>query len=233
LEVTLKDIYLGKEITLAHKKQVLCPKCRGTGAKNSDDVQTCPECKGSGTKIFTQQLGPGFITQTQRERDRCGGKGKIVKSTCPVCKGTKVGIDEETITVLVERGMPDKHQIVFEQEADEQPDTTPGDVIFRVNTLPHKRFVRNGDDLSIKMNISLLEALVGFSKIIRHLDDHEVVIARDEITKPGDIMMIPEEGMPHHNYASQMGNLYIEFAIKMPVSLTAQQKQGFKDLLGN
>lgn len=79
LEVTLKDLYLGqefkvinvhelflKEKKVAHKKQVLCPKCRGTGAKDPDDVHVCPDCKGSGTKVYTQQIGPGFMTQTQR-----------------------------------------------------------------------------------------------------------------------------------------------------------------------
>jgi len=83
LEVTLADLYNGRTISVAHKKQILCPKCRGSGAKNADDVQTCPVCGGSGTRVFTQQLGPGFITQTQKTCDKCGGKGKIVKSTCP------------------------------------------------------------------------------------------------------------------------------------------------------
>jgi len=231
LEVTLKDLYLGKTMTVGHKKQVLCPKCRGTGAKNQDDVMTCPECGGSGTKVYTQQLGPGFMTQTQRTCDKCGGKGKIVKSTCPVCKGTKVGMDDDTITVVIERGMPDGHQIVFEQEADENPDITPGDVIFKVNTLPHKRFTRNQHDLHMKLNITLLEALVGFVKIVKHLDGHEVRITKETVTKPGEIIMLEDEGMPHHNWQSQMGNLYVEVSIKMPTSLTEEQKQGFRNLL--
>jgi len=228
----LKDLYLGKTITVGQKKQVLCPKCRGTGAKDPNDVQQCPDCGGSGTKIFTQQVGPGFVTQTQRTCDRCGGKGRIIKSTCPACKGTKVSVDEDTITVVVEKGMPDGHQIIFEQEADENPDTVPGDVIFKIQTLPHKRFSRVGDDLHMKITISLLEALVGFNKLIRHLDGHDVKVEKDSVTKPGEIMIIEDEGMPHHNFPSQIGNLVIEFSIKMPTSLTEQQKQGFRDLLG-
>jgi len=232
LEVSLKDLYLGQELKVAHKKQVLCPKCRGTGAKDPDDVYVCPECKGSGTKIYTQQLGPGFMTQTQRTCDKCGGKGKIVKTTCPFCQGKKVSVDEDTFTITVERGMPDGHQIVFEQEADESPEVTPGDVIFKIKTMPHKRFERRGNDLHMKMTISLLEALVGFSKNIKHLDGHEVIVKRDEVTKPGEIINIEGEGMPHHNYSSQSGNLYIEFIIKMPAKLTEEQKQGFRNLLG-
>jgi DnaJ-class molecular chaperone len=44
--------------------------------------------------------------------DKCGGKGKIVKGTCPVCKGHKVESGEDTITVIVEKGMRDGHEIV-------------------------------------------------------------------------------------------------------------------------
>jgi len=233
LEVSLKDLYIGKTLKVGHRKQVLCPKCRGTGGKDPNDVQTCPECRGTGTKVYTQQLGPGFITQTQKTCERCSGKGRIVKTVCPFCKGTKVSTDDEYFTVTIERGMPDGHRIVFEQEADEAPDTVPGDVIFQVQTRPDKRFVRQGHDLHMKMTISLLEALVGFSKTVRHLDGHEVQVKKDDITKPGEVLVIPEEGMPHHEFSSQTGNLFIEFIVKMPTSLTEEQKQGFRDLLGS
>ncbi|KAL6042976.1 DnaJ-related protein scj1 [Balamuthia mandrillaris] len=112
LEVTLEDLYLGRVLTVTHKKQTLCPSCRGTGAKDPDDVKTCPVCHGSGMVITTHQIGPGFVTQTQSICNKCGGKGKIVKSVCPVCGGTKVGVGEETITVVVERGMSDGQKIV-------------------------------------------------------------------------------------------------------------------------
>ena len=65
LDVTLKDLYVGRELIVTHQKQILCPECRGTGAKNPDDVQTCPVCKGTGVRVQTQRLGPGFVTQTQ------------------------------------------------------------------------------------------------------------------------------------------------------------------------
>jgi DnaJ-class molecular chaperone len=59
--------------------------------------------------------------------------------------------------VTVESGMAEGQDIVFENEADEIPDSNPGDVIFRIQTIPHKRFSRNGNDLNMKMSISLLE----------------------------------------------------------------------------
>lgn len=37
--------------------------------------------------------------------------------------------------------------------------------------------------------------------------------------------------MPHYNYPSQMGDLFITFSIQMPTSLTDKQKEEFKKLL--
>lgn len=52
------------------------------------------------------------------------------------------------------------------------------------------------------------------------------------MTKPGEIVKIDGEGMPLHNYATETGDLYVEIGIKMPAKLTEEQKEGFKQLLG-
>ncbi len=41
LDATLEDLYNGRTLTVTHKKQILCPVCRGTGAQNPDDVRIC------------------------------------------------------------------------------------------------------------------------------------------------------------------------------------------------
>jgi len=233
LEVTLKDLYLGRVMEVAYRKQTLCQKCRGTGAKKASDVATCGGCKGSGMKIRVQQLGPGFVQQTQTVCDECGGKGKKVTSTCPHCGGKKIEVGEDTILISIEKGMKDGEKLVFSQQADEAPDTTPGDLVFRLATIPHKRFTRKGNDLHLSLTVSLLEALVGFNKKIKHLDGHTFDVIRDEVTKPGQIITIKEEGMPQHNLASQTGDLHIEVTVKFPTSLTEEQKEGFKKLLSS
>jgi len=233
LEVSLKDLYLGRVIDVAHRKQSLCHKCRGTGAKKASDVATCGGCKGTGMKVKVQQLGPGFVQQTQTVCDECGGKGKKVTSTCPHCAGRKVEVGEDNLMVSVERGMVDGEKITFSQQADETPDSTPGDLIFKLVTAPHKRFVRNGDNLHFSLTVSLLEALVGFNKKIRHLDGHTVDVVRTEVTKPGQVLTINGEGMPQHNFPSQTGDLLVEITVKFPASLTEEQKEGFKKLLQN
>jgi len=231
LEVSLEDLYNGKDIELLQRRQTLCPKCRGTGAKDPDDVKECPVCGGQGVRIVTQKLGPGFVTQTQTTCDHCGGKGKITTSQCEYCKGKKISRGDQTINIFVERGMPDGFEIKSEEDADEAPDRTPGDLIFKVKTIPHKRFTRKGNDLNMYFSISLLQALIGFKKTFNHLDGHEVTIERDSVTPPGFTIKLPAEGMPIHTTPDVFGDLYITFNITFPTKLTDDQKESFKKLL--
>ena len=92
---------------------MVCTKCRGTGAKNADDVKKCPACKGQGFTIVTAQMGPGFVSQMQQPCEKCGAKGKVVTSKCGVCGGQKVIHGTDELLVTVERGMADGEQITF------------------------------------------------------------------------------------------------------------------------
>lgn len=58
--------------------------------------------------------------------------------------------------------------ITFFEEGEPQIDGEPGDLKFVIYTKPDKDFIRQGDDLWIKHNITLEDALVGFSKQVRH-----------------------------------------------------------------
>lgn len=100
-----------------------------------------------------------------------------------------------------------------------QPDVPPGDVIFVLNTKKHASFERSGNDLLTTVHITLSEALLGFSRIlITHLDGRgiQVTSPRGKIIKPGDSIVLRDEGMPIHKSTGQKGNLYIMLEIDMP-----------------
>jgi DnaJ-related protein SCJ1 len=226
LLVDLADVYSGAEFEVAHKKQTLCHHCRGSGANDPDDVKTCPKCRGAGQITVTQQMAPGFVSQTQRPCDRCEGKGQIMTSKCPHCKGRKVEMGEESFFVLVEKGMKEGHEIVFEREGDERPDEIPGDITYTVQTVPHRRFTRerNDVDLRVRLTLSLLDALVGFTKTFKHLDGHDVVVSRDAVSRPGDVITVAGEGMPVFGAQDAFGNLFVDISIQMPAALSEAQK---------
>ncbi|ETW03350.1 chaperone DnaJ [Aphanomyces invadans] len=230
VQVTLEELYNGGEKSVTFRRNVICRKCKGTGAKDGV-TKPCKTCGGQGVVLVNQQMGPGFTVQMQHQCPKCGGRGKTYKSKCPHCHGHKVVEEMKTITGVVERGMPSNHEIVFERHGEQHPGIMPGNVIMRLVQLPHRVFRRAGDDLHAQVQISLKDALLGFDTTLLHLDGHKVSIAHDGVTKPFEVRRVLEEGMPHHHVPSQHGDLYVTHNIKFPTKLTDAQKDLVKRLL--
>ncbi|RHY98707.1 hypothetical protein DYB37_003633 [Aphanomyces astaci] len=189
VQVTLEELYNGGEKSVTFKRNVICRKCKGTGAKD----------------------------------------GVVVE-------------EMKTITGVIERGMPSNHEIVFERHGEQHPGVLPGDIIMRLAQQPHRVFryfavcllqafilmcvcSRAGDDLHAQVQISLQDALLGFSSTLAHLDGHKVEVAHAGVTKPFQVRRIAEEGMPHHHVPSQHGDLYVTHHIQFPTKLTDAQRE--------
>lgn len=229
-DVSLEDIYNGAEKEFNVNRNILCTKCRGTGAKGGE-TKTCKTCKGKGVVMSLQQIGPGFNVQMQSNCEKCGGKGKTFKTACPTCKGKKVMMEEKALNAVVEKGMKNGHEIVFERASEQSPETVPGDVILVIKTQKHKLFTRKGNDLHHTMTITLKEALLGFSKTLQQMDGRTITVARDGVTYQDYVMTVPGEGMPHHNFPSDKGKLFVKFKVDFPKQLTAAQKEQLEKLL--
>ena len=86
------------------------------------------------------------------------------------------------------------------------------------------------------LGITLTEALVGFEKRIRHLDGHEVLLARSAVTRPGDVMVVEGEGMPvsstsSSSSSSSNGRLIVHVQVQFPdTSLDAKEVNGVRQL---
>lgn len=168
--------------------------------------------------------------QMQQPCEACGGKGVVFKTKCPHCKGNKVVPEEKVLTATIERGMPSDHEIVFERQSEQSPGITPGDVVFKLRQVPHPRFTRDGNDLKHTMHISLKEALLGFSKPIRHLDGRNVDVKHSGITKPFEVRTIAGEGMPHHNFPGERGDLHVKYHVDFPKKLSSEQQRLVEEL---
>lgn len=71
------------------------------------------------------------------------------------------------------------------------------------------------------MTLTLTESLCGFQKIIRTLDDRDLLITSlpGQIIKHGDLKCIPEEGMPLYRDPFTKGKLTIHFTVDYPKSI--------------
>mmetsp|Transcript_26062 Transcript_26062/g.52256 ORF Transcript_26062/g.52256 Transcript_26062/m.52256 type:complete len:145 (-) Transcript_26062:129-563(-) len=133
--------------------------------------------------------------------------------------------------------MADGDELSFARVSEQRPGQIPGDVKVSLRMINHDHFKRKGRDLHTTLHISLREALLGFSREIRHLDGHIVTIERlKAITVPGQQLRVVGEGMPSlaaegeeeserpagaHAEASA-GSLYVKFVVDFPEVLSEQ-----------
>lgn len=111
-------------------------------------------------------------------------------------------------------------KIVLEGEADQVPDVEPGDIIFELEEAEHANFRRAGNDLLVDIEVSLAEALCGFSRVVvKHLDGRGIEIAHPKvpgtILRPLQVLKVAGEGMPHRHGESR-GDLYLRVNVNFP-----------------
>lgn len=119
-----------------------------------------------------------MIQQIQTVCGECRGSGERInpKDRCKQCQGKKVVRDRKILEVHIDKGMVDGQKIVFNGEGDQEPELEPGDIIIVLDEKEHPVYKRAGNDLIINQQIQLVEALCGFQKVIKTLDDRDLVI---------------------------------------------------------
>lgn len=230
--VSLEDIDAGAAHTFHFSKRKICRTCKGTGARSAEDIVQCPQCRGSGREIRRVQLAPGFIQQMEQRCSHCNGHGSHVARKCPVCSGKQVVQGESMLSVDVEAGLPEGEVLTYELEADQTPGQVPGDLKLIVVTAPHPVFTRKGNDLHTTQQLSLKEALLGFSRVLPHLNGREVELERSGVTQHSYTQKLTGEGLPRHHVPSERGDLYVVYHVQLPDSLSPEQQALFEAHFG-
>ncbi|XP_009414445.2 dnaJ protein ERDJ3B [Musa acuminata AAA Group] len=204
LDATLEDLYMGGTLKVWREKNVIKP---------APGKRRC-NCRN---EVYHRQIAPGMFQQ-------------MTEMVCEQCPNVKFEREGYFITVDIEKGMQDGQEVLFYEDGEPKIDGEAGDLKFRIQTAPHELFRREGNDLHMTVTISLLQALVGFEKTIKHLDEHLVEIGTKGITKPKEIRKFKGEGMPIH-MSTKKGDLYLTYEVLFPKSLTDDQKTKIKAVL--
>jgi len=205
LDVTLTELYSGAEKTTSYRRRIVC---RGCGKNpDLDRCQSCNKCPNE-VRMVQRQMGH-MIIQQQEE----------------VASKEKCKYEAKKFEPMIEKGMKDGDSITFAVSGTQKPGHVPGDVIYKIKQKKNKEFERKLNDLHMKMKISLKEALLGFSRKIKHLDDHYVEFSTTDVTFPEQVYAIEGEGMPLRDDSSSFGKLYIKIEIEFPTKLSAKQKE--------
>ncbi|KAI7878932.1 DnaJ-domain-containing protein [Lichtheimia hyalospora FSU 10163] len=138
---------------------------------------------------------------------------------------------DKILTINVKPGWKAGTKIRFPGEGDELENGQTQDIEFIVEEKPHNVFKRDGDNLRMTIQLTLAEALSGFSKKIKTLDDRTLSVSNaNTIVQPGQESRVPNEGMPNSK-TGRKGDLIVKYEVKFPTNLTSTQKERIKEIL--
>ena len=225
IRLTFEEAIFGCEKDIKIDVSEKCDDCHGKGGTGE---KTCPDCHGSGTTTTEQRTLFGtFMSKTTCRK--CNGKGKIYDSTCSSCRGTGRVMNHKTITINVPSGVDTGTRLVIPEKGEAGINGGPnGDLYIEFAVEPHKLYSRDGDDIYLKVPITITEAILGTKKEIPTIYGN-VKLTIPAGTNTGDKQRIKGKGIENSKRRTK-GDMYIIMDVRIPEKISKEQKRLFEEL---
>lgn len=229
LEISLEEAFrgVGKEFTISKNAQ--CPRCAGRGSEPGTKTTECFSCRGTGQ---VQQIRKTFFGAFTKYVvcPECGGEGYRFEKPCNVCKGEGRVKGERKIKISIPAGVDHNQVIKIEGEGEAgRRSGRPGDLYVRIFVKPHAVFKREGDDLFVRVPITLSQAALGAEVELPTIEGKQVLLKVPAGTEPKKVFRISGKGITHFGGFGR-GEMYVELDVKIPKKLTKKQKELLEQL---
>jgi molecular chaperone DnaJ len=196
----------GTQARLNITRYEVCATCRGAGSASGGEA-ACPQCKGSGN--VSQMAGAMRFNLTC---PRCGGSGKL-RNSCPACGGEGRVAQTETVEVRIPPGARtgSRLRVPGKGNAGTQG-APPGDLYITTRVEDHPFFHRDGDDIEIKIPVTVWEAALG-AKIEVPTIDGRTLLKIPQGTRSGQRLRLREKGILNSRTGSR-GDQIVEIEIQ-------------------
>jgi molecular chaperone DnaJ len=216
-------------INVEHYSQ--CPRCKGSGTNPGASAGgVCAECKGSGQ--VTQMAGTMRFQLTCKS---CGGTGKA-RNVCPACGGEGRRFMPDIVEMRIPAGTQDGSRLRIPGKGNSGIGGGPaGDLYLIVNVEPHPFFVREGDDINIKVPITVTEAALGAKIEVPTIDlarPNGVGRATMKVppgTQSGQKFRLRERGVESPRTAVR-GDQFVEVSVQVPKVEDERSKEILREL---
>jgi len=226
LELSFEEAIFGKEKRVLISKTSLCDKCHGSGAESPKDLQQCPVCHGTGKIHETRRSFFGSFTSL-RECSKCLGQGNIPSKKCSNCRGQGVMMKTEEIIVRIPAGIQNNEMIKLTGLGEAVINGVPGDLYVKVYVAKHPLFKREGDNLTMDLDIKISEALLASEREIRTLDGI-IKLKIPAGIDSGEILRVRGKGVVRRN--GGRGDLMIKIFVRTPRKISSSAKKLIEEL---
>jgi len=143
--------------------------------------------------------------------------------------GTKI-FEKETLYVSIPKGIDENEIILLKDKGNIMNEQCKGDVKIFIKITNNTDIKRNGLDLLYDKNISLKEALCGFTFEIKFINGKIYTLNNNSgnIIVPEYRKIVPNMGLTREGHT---GNLIVIFHIEFPEKLTTEQMKKLADVL--
>jgi molecular chaperone DnaJ len=212
----------GTQAKLEIRRQEVCSTCNGTGSAGSGSV-TCPQCSGTGQ--VTQMAGAMKFNLTC---PKCNGKGRL-RNACPTCHGDGVTIKTETVEVRIPAGAQNGSRLRVPGKGNAGTHGAPsGDLYITTRVEDHPFFRREGDNIQIRVPITVTEAGLG-AKIEVPTIDGRALLKLPPGTQNAQKFRLREKGV-YNGRKEVRGDQIVEVSINPPKADDERTREILREL---
>jgi molecular chaperone DnaJ len=214
IKLTLEEIFEGGTKKIKYNRKAACGTCNSAGGHG---VKNCRNCNGQGVTVEYIRTPLG-VMQNVSTCGVCNGNGTTYTTVCGDCGGHGIVDKEETIDINIPIGVNDNMSMVLPGLGQAIKNGTSGSLKIVFNEIPHKKFVRQGNDLKINVKLPYHTLVLGGKIPIDTIDGGQIRANIPELNNIGDTLRIPGKGMKQ--FKSELrGDLMVVLDIQMPTSI--------------
>src|SRR3984957_17572859 len=199
-----------------------CPTCHGSGGNEAGSV-ACPQCSGTGN--VTQMAGNMKFNLTC---PKCNGKGRL-RNVCPTCHGDGRLAHSEVVEVRIPPGAQSGSRLRVAGKGNAGTmGAPPGDLYITTNVEDHPLFRREGDNIQLKVPITVAEAGLG-AKIEVPTIDGKTLLKIPPGTQNEQKFRLRERGV-FNARKNARGDQIVQVVLKAPVVQDERTKELLREL---
>jgi molecular chaperone DnaJ len=222
IEISLAQAASGHTVEVAYEAIDRCEHCHGNGAEPGTPIERCERCGGAGQLRALTRTPFGQMVRAV-QCDACHGEGRIPQQPCRDCGGRGRRAMARSAHVNIPAGIADGQRVRVGGHGHAGAiGATAGDLYVLVRVRPDERFLREGDNLMVVLDVSAPNASLGVTVEVPTLDGPQSLQVPAG-TQPGETIVLRGQGMPSLR-GRRRGDLHVVVNVIVPRHLNEEQR---------